>query len=263
MFDNRACFRRQWSGDGYPRRPQPEAGRRRASYKSRAPSGRASEASGCGRTGVTCSHQHRGGIAGVCSSARAIKLPVPALCRALCEKRQMCSLRRGRNVILPGQYADVETGLNYNYRRDYDPATGRYVESDPVGLIGGINTYVYVAANPLNSSDQLGLAPSRNGKWSQCAPSDDVYCEKECGSRGVASCRKWWSKSTEVTGGEVVVGWKPAKKPSCNCKETACNGACKIGVAAGIGALIIGAILAPEIVIPACAIGGMAGAAAR
>jgi RHS repeat-associated protein len=48
------------------------------------------------------------------------------------------------NLRLPGQYFDAETGLNYNYFRDYDPATGRYMESDPIGLLGlhRINTEV-------------------------------------------------------------------------------------------------------------------------
>ena len=75
----------------------------------------------------------------------------------------MCSLRRGRNVILPGQYYDVETGLSQNYYRDYDSASGRYVESDPIGLVGGINTYAYVDADPLLSSDPQGLSP--NNPW--------------------------------------------------------------------------------------------------
>jgi RHS repeat-associated protein len=49
------------------------------------------------------------------------------------------------------------TGAHYNYFRDYDPAIGRYVESDPIGLEGGLNTYSYVAGNPVRLSDPSGL----------------------------------------------------------------------------------------------------------
>jgi RHS repeat-associated protein len=67
------------------------------------------------------------------------------------------SLRGRRIVILPGQYFDEETGSHYNYFRDYDPITGRYVESDPIGLRGGLNTYVYAGSNALRYSDRDGL----------------------------------------------------------------------------------------------------------
>ncbi|MDF3031368.1 MAG: repeat protein [Moraxellaceae bacterium] len=57
----------------------------------------------------------------------------------------------------PGQYHDSETGLFYNYFRDYSPASGRYVESDPVGMAGGVNPYIYTTSDPLHYIDPFGL----------------------------------------------------------------------------------------------------------
>ncbi|WP_135607117.1 RHS repeat domain-containing protein, partial [Solemya velesiana gill symbiont] len=56
-----------------------------------------------------------------------------------------------------GQVAD-EGGLYYNYFRDYDPSTGRYIQSDPIGLEGGLNTYLYANANPQRFIDPQGSA---------------------------------------------------------------------------------------------------------
>lgn len=61
------------------------------------------------------------------------------------------------NLRLPGQYADAESGTNYNIMRDYDPQSGRYMTSDPIGLQGGANPFAYAAQNPLNAIDPLGL----------------------------------------------------------------------------------------------------------
>lgn len=62
------------------------------------------------------------------------------------------------NLRLPGQYFDRESGLHYNLYRDYDPNLGRYVQSDPIGLRGGMNPYSYASSSPWSLADPDGLA---------------------------------------------------------------------------------------------------------
>lgn len=77
--------------------------------------------------------------------------------------------------IFAGQYFDAETGLHYNYHRYYDPATGRYLRPDPIGLKGGINLYAYVQNNPVNFVDPYGLLTeayheATGGGWASPPP---------------------------------------------------------------------------------------------
>jgi RHS repeat-associated protein len=66
------------------------------------------------------------------------------------------------DLRLPGQYFDWETGLHQNWFRDYSPKTGRYMEADPIGLAGGVNTFTYTGLNPVNRTDRTGTTWSEN-----------------------------------------------------------------------------------------------------
>lgn len=81
------------------------------------------------------------------------------------------------NMRFPGQRYDSVSGMNYNMHRDYEPGTGRYVESDPIGLRGGMSTYGYALQNPASTIDPSGFAaylvplPPENGR-----PAGSIYC---------------------------------------------------------------------------------------
>ena len=95
-----------------------------------------------------------------------------------------------QSLMFPGQYADMETALNdntplfHNWHRTYDPTLGRYLQSDPIGLEGGINRYAYVGGNPMGWIDPQGLTeweriPGNSKYWRVKGKKYSEYSKRE------------------------------------------------------------------------------------
>ena len=136
------------------------------------------------------------------------------------------------HIRFPGQYFDEETVLHYNYYRHYDPTTGRYIESDPIGLLGGLNPFAYVRSCPSSLTDPSGLYSCNddgtvNPKGKPKSPADgaaawaqDQYDKKNkqytkaaenasCGGKGPYKCN-CFVRDAYYKGGEVP--WKDLPK---------------------------------------------------
>ncbi len=85
-----------------------------------------------------------------------------------------------------GQYHDHETGLSYNINRDYKPKTGKYIESDPIGVKGGVNTYSYVYNNTLTFTDPFGLCSCI--AMPELKAKNDVHKPHFWGHRRIVTC---------------------------------------------------------------------------
>ena len=111
-------------------------------------------------------------------------------------------------VRFPGQYADGESSLYYNYFRDYDPSLGRYVESDPIGLGGGLNTYRYADMSPLRNVDPLGLMPCRCGPVGTTLGTRNESGEKACDYFCRCNCKgevvRYFLKAFPSGGGDLA-----------------------------------------------------------
>ena len=104
----------------------------------------------------------------------------------------------------PGQYFDRETNLVYNWKRDYDSSIGRYVQSDPIGLRGGLNTYIYVRDNPLKSIDPKGEADWGDWLFAICdfGFSESETCYYTCPNATVRCTKRYLGQC----------GWTPCQK---------------------------------------------------
>ena len=88
-----------------------------------------------------------------------------------------------QSLRLPGQYFDPETGMNHNGFRDYAGGLTRYVQSDPIGLAGGMNTYQYVGGNPIKFIDPKGLSPAGDfGRMPQPSPDRESLSDSILGN---------------------------------------------------------------------------------
>lgn len=116
-----------------------------------------------GGTATTINYVHAdmlGTPRAIADSTGSIRWQWPYANNPFGEKAPVTTTGYTFNLRFPGQYADNESNLNYNRHRDYEPAAGRYIQSDPLGLSGGENAYSYVVSDPLDSIDPSGLV-----KW--------------------------------------------------------------------------------------------------
>ena len=147
------------------------------------------------------------------------------------------------NQRFPGQYYDRETGLYYNYYRYYNSDAGRFVSSDPIGLVGGSNTYIYVRSDPMTWIDPLGLLGYMPNQGPPPNSLSDIFnaikgggdvntvCWVTCRAEKVATCTSLGLAGMGIGGGiGLAIGNIPGAELGQKIGFISATGLCKLTV---------------------------------
>jgi len=132
-----------------------------------------------------------------------------------------------------------ETGLNYNYFRDYDQSVGRYVQSDPIGLVGGFNLFQYAYASPNVNIDPMGLFvpifcipwPSSTSEWINVgdpqwnSPGSEAATSVSAGATGTCFWQRWGLQQRQRDATEREFCW--------GCTRTCAGNDCEFRIVVG------------------------------
>ncbi len=116
------------------------------------------------------------------------------------------------NIRMPGQYVDAESGLFYNWNRYYNPAIGRYISSDPIGIDGGLNTFLYAEASPVMYVDPEGLKEVAYDFIGPLQPGDRRAARPLSLSSCLATCAGELVRDMTVVEGASLIAATPVPK---------------------------------------------------
>ncbi|MBV6819735.1 RHS domain-containing protein, partial [Rahnella sp. PD12R] len=113
-------------------------------------------------------------------------------------------------IRMQGQHVDEESGLHYNRHRYYDPALGRYITQDPIGLRGGWNLYSY-PLDPVLGMDPLGLTIAFEGDQGTQAALKGAYNTLNGTKHGHSMIQKMTDSEHKY----IITGARPSDGNTC------------------------------------------------